>query len=80
VTKPTAPGWYWRRFAPGDKPDVGEVVNEGGTLRVYFPQTPGGNGYDLDDVDGEWVGPIQPPAGWLPVSKGQRPAERPVSL
>lgn len=66
--KPTATGWYWYRgdYDPSGKeaqPLVVHMDTEGKVLllspRAWKPFT---EYPDLDVLNGEWAGPIEPPA------------------
>ena len=57
--KPTNPGWYWYR----GESDDGHTAKE-----LHFIDDDGDGPYlatsdyvGLDDLDGEWAGPVEPP-------------------
>lgn len=73
--KPTVPGWYWYR-EPGRWPHLQESDPQPYVLSVHrrdhwFEKEPAplrvqepfmDYDHELDDFNGEWFGPIEPPA------------------
>lgn len=63
-TKPTAPGWYWmkRDTAPLHAITVREIyLSEGRLFIRRFIDDPWDARVSIDDIDAEYVGPIDPP-------------------
>ena len=58
--KPTAPGWYWFRLAPGHYPIIERYdKDEYGGLVMYTPSN--GQLLKFPLAPGEWCGPLEPP-------------------
>lgn len=67
-TAPTVPGWYWRRVGMGDPGWIDSVFLEVpySNPMVDGPEVLCVEGSDelaraVEDVNGEWAGPIPPP-------------------
>jgi hypothetical protein len=71
-SKPTVPGFYWRRYSTGERWEVCEVMP--GTMHAFFAGSP--RGYALSEIEGEWVGPLQPPTALgIPLTPTPLPEE-----
>lgn len=48
--------WYWRRWKPNEQVEITRIQDG----RVWF--TMGGDkGWPIEEVEGEWAGPLSPP-------------------
>ena len=56
--KPTKPGWYWYRGeCDGNTPKVLHFIDDDGD----GPYLATSEDRALNDLDGEWAGPVEPP-------------------
>ena len=56
--KPTKPGWYWYR----GETDLNElIIWVSSDLRVVYPASLNFKSFAVDEVPGQWAGPIEPP-------------------
>lgn len=55
VCPPDGEVWYWRRWKPNEQVEVARIKNG----RVWFSMGLD-KGWPLEEVDGEWLGPITP--------------------
>lgn len=58
IEPPKTPGVYWHRHASNDKPQIVEVALEGQDLIAHFPGIDEHYSKDVQDMCGQWQGPI----------------------
>lgn len=61
TVKPTKPGWYWWRV-PHCADQIVEIILGGGrnSKRLWVIRQGCGTTTRLDQIDGEWQGPLEP--------------------